>query len=183
MYRIDNLIEKWAADFKLISHNPEGGKDGKRFFRIDSIEALKPLILSLTSLKSPVVAYCTQVEASSNERGAGTYFGVNIFIMVPQEKTSSPYREDLQAAEAKYLAVDIAEKLKTWLAEKKKDEKNYPELRGLDLRTSAMGSFPIKLGNWWPLQIKMDYLNADYLCVLPEDYHSLSDEAGEGDQK
>ena len=112
MYRVDNLIEKWATDFKIISHNPEGGSDGKRFFRIDSLSELKPLILSLTKIKTPVVAFCTQIEGSSNESGAGTFYLVNIFILVPQEKTTVAYREDLNAANAKYLAVEIAEKLK-----------------------------------------------------------------------
>ena len=95
MYRLDNLIEQWAADFKLVSHNPEGGAAGKRFFRIDSISDLKPVILSLTKIKTPVVAFSTQIEGSSNESGAGTYYLANIFILVQQEQTTSPYREDL----------------------------------------------------------------------------------------
>lgn len=180
MYRLDNLIEQWATEFKLVSHNPEGGADGKRFFRIDSISDLKPVILSLTKIKTPVVAYSTQIEGSSNEGGNGTYYLANIFILVSQEKTTAPYREDLNAANAKYLAVEIAEKLKAWLMEKKKNEKQYPELRGLNLKSVATASFPVKLGNWWPLHIQMDYLNTDYVCVNPEDYHQ--NEAGEGEQ-
>lgn len=178
MYRLDNLIEQWATDFKLVAHNPEGGAAGKRFFRIDSISDLKPVILSLTKIKTPVVAFSTQIEGSSNESGAGTYYLANIFILVQQEQTTSPYREDLNAANAKYLAVEIAEKLKAWLMEKKKNEKLYPELKGLNLKSVGMGSFPKHFNNWWPLHIQMDYLNADYVCVNPEDYNSS--EAGEG---
>ena len=180
MYRLDNLIEKWATEFKLISHNPEGGADGKRFFRIDGITDLKPLLLGLTKVKTPVAVFNTQIEGSSNEKGSGTYYLVNIFILVPQEKTTAPYREDLNAANAKYMAAEIAEKLKAWLAEKKKDEKRYPELKGLNLKSAATYSFPLQFNNWWPLHIQMDYLNMEYTCVNPEDYHQ--EEAGEGSQ-
>lgn len=174
MYRIDNVIEEWAEDFKPISHDPEGGADGKRFFRIDSLEALSPLVKSLIKISTPVVAYCTQIEAYSNEKGSGTYYATNIFILVPQVKASAPYLEDYQASLAKYEAVEIAQKLRVWLKERKKQKDLYPELTGLDLNSVAMASFPVKLGNWWPLHIRMDYLNADYTCIFPEDYHSTS---------
>lgn len=172
MYRLDNVIEKWAADFKLISHDPDGGAEGKRFFRIDSISKLKPLILSLTRVSTPVVAYCTEIQGNGNEKGPGTYYGVDIFILTPQEKVREPYREDIAAAEAKYLAVEISEKLRAWLMEKKREGNEYPELKGLDLKGFAVASFPQKLGDWWPLHIVLDYLNTDYQCVLPDDYHS-----------
>lgn len=168
MQRFDNLLEKWATDFKAISHNPEGGAAGKRFFRIDGPEHLSVVLNSIVGVKTPIVGYITQIAGTAIDNKDGLMEYIHRVFIFSYARVQNNYRDDLVATESKVEAVEIAEKLIAYLRQLKKQD---PEYRGLSLDDTALMAYPVKFGNWYPVEVTF-YQTQNYnMCVNPEDYY------------
>nr|DAZ81153.1 MAG TPA: hypothetical protein [Caudoviricetes sp.] len=170
MQRFDNLLEKWATNFKPISHNPEGGAAGKRFFRIDGPEQLESILTSIVNIKTPIMGYITQIAGVGIEGKDGLMeYAHRVFIFV-YHRIQNNYREDIDIMESKVCGVEIAEKLIAYLRKLKKEN---PEYRGLRLEDSALLTYPVRFGNWYPIEVTF-YQTQNYnKCVNPEDYKEV----------
>lgn len=171
-FRMDNYLEKWAMDYKPISHDLEAGGKGKRFYRIDAITSLAPFTANLINAKSPSMAYVTQFDSTLG--GAGNKFLMmehRVFFFVKQQGVSlqNGVTEELAAADAKAEGAELAQDLLAYLLHDKKQNRN-PDLLGIDLDGAAIFTTPQQFNGWWPTELVFGQMVSRLLCVNKEKY-------------
>lgn len=175
LFRMDNYLEKWSMIYKPISHNPEKGSEGKRFYRIDDIEHLAPLIANLPSAKSPSLAYVTRFEGdlagTGNKLMSVDYY---IFILVKQQGTNiqNGVVEEVAAMDAKMEGVEIAQDLLAYMQNDYR-KNNNKDIGGIDMDKVAIFNTPRQLNGWWPTAFCFSKLMSRNLCVNKEKYESV----------
>lgn len=110
MFRLDNILERWAMAYKPLSHQPEAseGKDSRRtFYRIDTINANNEFVQNYNLAPSPCMAYSTLVDGSIvRGKNKMVSYRHSIYFMVKQVPPASGERtmanDALEATEAKY---------------------------------------------------------------------------------
>lgn len=166
MFRMDNLLEKWAQNFKPISHDPTPGSREKRFYRMDSVMRMNEFMKDMTMAKSPSMGYATQVDADL-EGMSQKFFNYThrIFFFVKQAPptTSTNILDENLAADAKAEGVELAEHLLAWLTEEKKNLSG--DLRGIEFKGASVMSLPSKYGEWWLTELVIEQLHPRNLCV------------------
>lgn len=173
MFRMDNYLEKWACKYKLLSHQPETGSRGHRFYRIDAITSLKPFCENLTQAKSPSMAYITQVDATL--AGPGEKFMMvshRVFFLVKRQEPNrtNGITQELADADAKDEGAEMGEDLLAYLYDDKKNKKNE-DLEGLDFKGAVVYTTPQQFNGWWPTEVVFSQLVPRNLCVNQEKYY------------
>ena len=107
MFRMDEYLERWASKYKLLSHQPEAGSKGKRFYRIDAITSVPSFLANLANAGQVSLAYVTQFDAVL--AGQGEKFLMRehrVFVLVKQQgvDVQNGVTEELAAADAKAVA-------------------------------------------------------------------------------
>ena len=171
MFRMDEYLEKWAAKYKPISHQPEAGSKGKRFYRIDSITSLEPFLTNLVNVKTSSMGYITQVDgvlAGNSEKFLMKNHRVFFFVKQQGTDLQNGITEELAATDAKYEGAEMAEDLLAYLCQEKKTNK---DLAGFDFKGAAIFTTPQKFNGWWPTEVVFSQLSPRNLCVNKEKYH------------
>ncbi|MBR1377963.1 MAG: hypothetical protein IJ557_02410 [Bacteroidaceae bacterium] len=157
--RIDNLIEQWATQYRPIAHIPQKGSKQRRFFRFDSLDKAIDMTSQFAAMKGPVAGIVTQFDGMS--RGNLIELEVVVFIFTKQSTPRSDAQgAELAAVDAKMEGADICNDLWIWLSEKKREVGNNTKhenywLRGLDLDSIAIMSYPVMLNDWWPTSLEI----------------------------
>ena len=173
MYRMDEYLEKWACKYKLLSHQPETGSKGQRFYRIDAITSVAPFLANLTQAKSPSMAYVTQVDAVL--AGQGEKFLMRehrVFFFVKQQGVSvqNGVTEEQAATDAKYEGAEMAQDLLAYLYNDWRKNRNK-DLEGIDFKGAAIFTTPQQFNGWWPTEVTFSQLVPRNLCVNQEKYY------------
>lgn len=173
MFRMDEYLERWASKYKLLSHHPEAGSKGKRFYRIDAITSVPSFLANLANAGQVSLAYVTQFDAVL--AGQGEKFLMRehrVFVLVKQQgvDVQNGVTEELAAADAKAVGAEVAQDLLAYIYNDQKRNGNK-DLEGIDFKGAAIFSTPQMFNGWWPTEVTFSQLMKRNLCVNPEKYH------------
>lgn len=118
MFRLDNILERWAELYTPLSHNsvPAGSASGARksFFRIGMIDAQSYFVRNYNMMNGCCMAYATHVDAELAQQNpkAVTYRHVIYFLVKQQNAQGKTDVTDEDAAtEARFLTDDMVQDL------------------------------------------------------------------------
>ena len=118
MFRLDNILERWAELYTPLSHNsvPAGSASGakKSFFRIGMIDAQSYFVRNYNMMNGCCMAYATHVEAELAQQNpkAVSYRHVIYFLAKQQNAQGKTDVTDEDAAtEARFLTDDMVQDL------------------------------------------------------------------------
>ena len=173
MFRMDEFLERWASKYKLLSHQPEAGSKGKRFYRIDAITSVPSFLANLANAGQVSLAYVTQFDAVL--AGQGEKFLMRehrVFVLVKQQgvDVQNGVTEELAAADAKAVGAEVAQDLLAYIYNDQKRNGNK-DLEGIDFKGAAIFSTPQMFNGWGPTEVTFSQLMKRNLCVNPEKYH------------
>lgn len=123
MFRLDNLLERWAELYTPLSHNSAsaGSASGARksFFRIGMIDAQSYFVRNYNMMNGCCMAYATHVDAELAQQNpkAVSYRHVIYFLVKQQNAQGKTDVTDEDAAtEARFLTDDMVQDLIALLA-------------------------------------------------------------------
>jgi len=199
MFRLDNLLERWAELYTPLSHT----KDGKKsFFRIGMIDANSYFVRNFNTCPSSCMAYATHVDAEINKQNPKqlSYRHVVYFLQKQPAGTLSKTQitDEEGATEARFHTDDMVQDLIALLAALKgmvggkslpadvrsglpdemlqfiRDTAADPQyregLRGLQIDEAHWGTLPTMLNGWQICGLTIEQVTPRLLCVNPERY-------------
>jgi hypothetical protein len=150
MFRLDNLLERWAELYRPLSHNgvattvaaasPAGSPAGsnKSFFRIGMIDAQSYFMRNFSSMGGACMAYATHVDAEINKQNpkALSYRHVIYFLIKQPAGTlaTNQVTDEIGPTEARFKTDDMVQDLLAVLFAMKS------VANGKSLPSSAFGS-------------------------------------------
>ena len=195
MFRLDNILEKWATIYAPMRHNP-GAKtapEDKSFFRIDRLELENEFTRTFTYLKRPCLCYCVNFDSQLDERKPR--FALHhdqLYICAKQQGGPNYAADDRGAAETKYDLGQMTEDLIAFLFEmqdacsgksfredvpqevrdifNRLSEEDRQGIRGLRLEETQWWSTPRYKNGWWIMGIELTGLSPRHLCIVPSRY-------------
>jgi hypothetical protein len=134
MFRLDNILERWAELYTPLSHNSstDDGKGIKKsFFRIGMIDAQSYFVRNYNMMNGCCMAYATHVDAELAQQNpkAVTYRHVIYFLAKQQNAQGKTDVTDEDAAtEARFLTDDMVQDLLAvlWAMKGMVDGKSLP---------------------------------------------------------
>jgi len=199
MFRLDNILERWAELYTPLSHT----KDGKKsFFRIGMIDANSYFVRNFNTCPSSCMAYATHVDAEINKQNPKqlSYRHVVYFLQKQPAGTLSKTQitDEEGATEARFHTDDMVQDLIALLAALKgmvggkslpadvrsglpdemlqfiRDTAADPQyregLRGLQIDEAHWGTLPTMLNGWQICGLTIEQVTPRLLCVNPERY-------------
>ena len=199
MFRLDNILERWAELYTPLSHT----KDGKKsFFRIGMIDANSYFVRNFNTCPSSCMAYATHVDAEINKQNPKqlSYRHVVYFLQKQPAGTLSKTQitDEEGATEARFSTDDMVQDLIALLAALKgmvggkslpadvrsglpdemlqfiRDTAADPQyregLRGLQIDEAHWGTLPTMLNGWQICGLTIEQVTPRLLCVNPERY-------------
>jgi hypothetical protein len=118
MFRLDNILERWAELYTPLSHNsvssgsPAGAR--KSFFRIGMIDAQSYFVRNYNMMNGCCMAYATHVDAELAQQNpkAVTYRHVIYFLAKQQNaQGKTDVTDEDSATEARFLTDDMVQDL------------------------------------------------------------------------
>lgn len=198
MFRLDNLLERWAELYTPLSHTKDGQKS---FFRIGMIDANSYFVRNFNTCPPSCMAYATHVDAEINKQNTKqlTYRHVIYFLQKQPAGTLSKTQitNEEGATEARFATDDMVQDLIALLATMKglangkslpasvlgdsvaeiKDfilqalDPQYREgLRGLQIDEAHWGTLPTMLNGWQVCGLTIEQTVPRLLCVNQERY-------------
>ena len=199
MFRLDNILERWAELYTPLSHT----KDGKKsFFRIGMIDANSYFVRNFNTCPPSCMAYATHVDAEINKQNPKqlSYRHVVYFLQKQPAGTLSKTQitDEEGATEARFHTDDMVQDLIALLAALKgmvggkslpadvlaglpsdmlaflRDTAADPQyregLRGLQIDEAHWGTLPTMLNGWQICGLTIEQTAPRLLCVNPERY-------------
>lgn len=117
MFRLDNILERWAEPYTPLSHNSpsDDGKGTKKtFFRISMIDAQSYFVRNYNMMSGCAMAYATHVDAELAQQNpkAVSYRHVIYFLAKQQNAQGKTDVTDEDAAtEARFLTDNMVQDL------------------------------------------------------------------------
>lgn len=197
MFRLDNILERWAVVYAPMRHNPgaKAAPEDRTFFRIDRMELENEFSRTCTYLKRPCLCFC--VNFDSRLDGPGSRFALHhyqLYICKKQGGGSNYASDDRGAADAKCDLNDLTEDLmaflfalqdavggKSFRADVPQDVRDIYDhlsdedrmgIRGLRLEETQWWSVPRYKNGWWIMGIELFGLSPRQLCIVPSRYVS-----------
>ena len=199
MFRLDNILERWAELYTPLSHT----KDGKKsFFRIGMIDANSYFVRNFNTCPPSCMAYATHVDAEINKQNPKqlSYRHVVYFLQKQPAGTLSKTQitDEEGATEARFHTDDMVQDLIALLAALKgmvggkslpatvlnglpaemlqfiRDTAADPQyregLRGLQIDEAHWGTLPTMLNGWQICGLTIEQTVPRLLCVNQERY-------------
>jgi len=197
MFRLDNLLERWAEIYAPLKHN----KDGKKsFFRIGMIDANSYFVRNFTTCPPSCMAYATHVDAEINKQNPKqlSYRHVIYFLKKQPAGTLSKTQitDEEGATEARFATDDMVQDLiavlsamkgvvngkslssdlpvdseiRQFLIDTAADPDYREGLRGLHIDEAHWGTLPAMLNGWQVCGLTIEQTAPRLLCVNQERY-------------
>ena len=199
MFRLDNILERWAELYTPLSHTKDGQKS---FFRIGMIDANSYFVRNFNTCPPSCMAYATHVDAEINKQNPKqfSYRHVVYFLQKQPAGTLSKTQitDEEGATEARFHTDDMVQDLIALLAALKgmvggkslpadvlaglpsdmlsflRDTAADPQyregLRGLHIDEAHWGTLPTMLNGWQICGLTIEQVAPRLLCVNPERY-------------
>lgn len=193
MFRLDNILEQWAKDYKLVAHDPDVKHNHRAFFRCEVDYRSDEWIKNLPLVSSPSVGYCTQVDGMV--QGSTISYQHRILFMVKQNlggMTTTQAQRDNDATECKVLGNDMALDCLAFLSLLKKAAMNnfhgltheqagfvlpyhqkfdIAPCAGLQIESANWATIPKMYNAWWVCELNIVQLVQRPLCVENAKYN------------
>jgi hypothetical protein len=199
MFRLDNLLERWAELYTPLSHTKDGRKS---FFRIGMIDANSYFVRNFNTCPPSCMAYATHVDAEINKQNPKqlSYRHVVYFLQKQPAGTLSKTQitDEEGATEARFSTDDMAQDLiallsamkgmvggkslpssvlgssaaeiKTFIEDTAADPQYREGLRGLHIDEAHWGTLPTMLNGWQICGLTLEQTAPRLLCVNQERY-------------
>lgn len=197
MFRLDNLLERWAELYTPLSHTKDGRKS---FFRIGMIDANSYFVRNFSAMQGACMAYATHVDAEINKQNTKqlSYRHVIYFLIKQPAGTlaTNQVTDEIGPTEARFQTDDMVQDLLAVLFTMKSvaNGKNLPSdlpvdsdvrqflseftsdpvyregLRGLQLEEAHWGTLPTVLNGWQICGLTIEQVAPRLLCVNQERY-------------
>ena len=199
MFRLDNILERWAP---LYSPDDKNKKEHPAFFRIGMIDANSYFVRNFNTCPPSCMAYATHVDAEINKQNPKqlTYRHVIYFLQKQPAGTLSKTQitDELGATEARFstdaMVQDLIAVLKAMqgcangksvpanlmkpeykeireFIEQTAADPEYREgLRGLHIDEAHWGTLPTMLNGWQICGLTLEQTAPRLLCVNQERY-------------
>jgi hypothetical protein len=199
MFRLDNLLERWAELYTPLSHTKDGRKS---FFRIGMIDANSYFVRNFNTCPPSCMAYATHVDAEINKQNPKqlSYRHVIYFLQKQPAGTLSKTQitDEEGATEARFATDDMVQDLIAVLSAMKgmvggkslpadvtaalpadmlaflRDTAADPQyregLRGLHIDEAHWGTLPTMLNGWQICGLTIEQTAPRLLCVNQERY-------------
>lgn len=183
-FRLDNIIEEWAALYKPIAHDKAKGSKDKRFFRIKTISADNEFGRNANMVKSPCVLFSVLVDAQTKGRENSVDYRYEIYFAskAVARSLAKNAKQDGDAGTDQQLAMDdMVQDLLAYLWRLRRDGINpvtnapvdaitWQGLKGLQLDKAEWASLPVKFNEWHIMGLSITGLSPRLLCVRPSLY-------------
>ena len=115
MFRLDNLLERWAEYYQPLSHQPGRQSSDHAFFRTSMIDANSEFIRNFAKMPPVLLAYASHVDAeipAQNSKNV-SYRHVMYFLVKQAAGTLSKTQatDELSATEARFQADEYTQDL------------------------------------------------------------------------
>ena len=198
MFRLDNILERWAELYRPLRHN---AASRKTFFRISMIDAQSYFVRNYNMMSGCAMAYATHIDAELAQQNpkAISYRHVIYFLVKQQNAQGKTDVTDEDAAtEARFqtdgmvqdlLAVLWAIKgiaggkslpanvlggssaeIRAFLEETAADPQYREGFRGLKLDEAHWGTLPAMLNGWQLCGLTIEQTAPRLLCINQERY-------------
>jgi hypothetical protein len=199
MFRLDNLLERWAELYTPLRHN---AASRKTFFRISMIDAQSYFIRNYATQPSPCMAYATHIDAELAQQNpkAISYRHVIYFLAKQPAGTLSKtaITDEEGATEARFKTDDMVQdllavlwamksavngkhpsimggdwggsELAAFIAATAADKQYAEGLRGLQLDGAHWGTLPTMFNGWQLCGLTIEQISPRLLCINPERY-------------
>lgn len=198
MFRLDNILERWAELYKPLSHNTA---THKTFFRIGMIDMQSYFVRNYNMMDGVAMAYATHIDADLVQQNpkAVMYRHVIYFLSKQQNAQGKTDVTDEDAAtEARFLTDDMVQDLLAvlWAMKGFLGGKSLPDsvlsglpsevvqfiqqtaadpqyregLRGLQLEQAHWGTLPTQITGWQLCGLTIEQVSPRLLCINQERY-------------
>lgn len=199
MFRLDNLLERWAEIYTPLSHTKDGRKS---FFRISMIDANSYFVRNFNTCPSSCMAYATHVDAEINKQNPKqlTYRHVIYFMQKQPVGTldKTQITDELGATESRFSTDDMTQDLlavltamrscvngkgvpqnllgdeykeiREFIQQTANDPDYHEGLRGLHIDEAHWGTLPTMFNGWQICGLTIEQTVSRLLCVNQERY-------------
>ena len=199
MFRLDNILERWAELYTPLSHTKDGQKS---FFRIGMIDANSYFVRNFNTCPPSCMAYATHVDAEINKQNPKqlSYRHVVYFLQKQPAGTLSKTQitDEEGATEARFHTDDMVQDLIALLSALKgmvggkslpadvlaglpsdmlaflhdtaADPQYREGLRGLHIDEAHWGTLPTMFNGWQICGLTIEQVVPRLLCVNQERY-------------
>ena len=199
MFRLDNLLERWAELYTPLSHTKDGRKS---FFRIGMIDANSYFVRNFSAMQGACMAYATHVDAEINKQNTKqlSYRHVIYFLIKQPAGTlaTNQVTDEIGPTEARFQTDDMVQDLlavlftmkgcaggktipatvlgssssevRAFIEDTASDPAYRDGLRGLQLEEAHWGTLPTVLNGWQICGLTLEQTMPRLLCVNQERY-------------
>lgn len=190
MFRLDNILEKWAEIYRPLQHDPAAKSTHRTFFRISMIDAQSYFVRNFNTQPSPCMAYATHVDADMERNQKSISYRHVIYFLVKQQNAAgkTDVTDEMAAADARYDTDEMVQDLLAFLSQMQtaagnsqnelkigqhtfaitKDERQG--WRGLQIDGAHWGTLPTHFNGWQICGLTIEQLQPRLLCVTPTKY-------------
>lgn len=195
MFRLDDILEKWAVIYRPLSHDPSAKSKHRTYFRISMINEQSYFVRNYNTQPSPSMAYATHVDADMAVNPKFITYQHFVYMLVkqqndPQKNTAT---DEIAATEARYECDELVQDLIAFLDHLKAAANNgctemsiaghtFPitkdirqGLRGLQLEKAHWGTLPTHYNGWQICGLTLDQLCPRDLCIVSSHYNVKED--------
>ena len=199
MFRLDNILERWASLYRPLHHDAALHPS---FFRIGMIDGNSYFVRNFSKMDGCCMAYATHIDAELAQQNPKqiSYRHV-IYFMVKQEAgnlSKTQITDDSAATEARFrtdamvqdllavlfmlkslcggksipadTAAAMPHEMQQFLRNISADAQYHEGLRGLQLDQAHWGTLPTALNGWQLCGLTIDQLTPRQLCINSERY-------------
>ena len=199
MFRLDNILERWAP---LYSPDDKNKKEHPDFFRISMIDANSYFVRNFNKVSPTCIAYATHVDAEMNKQNPKqlTYRHVIYFLQKQPAGTieKTQITDELGATEARFTTDDMAQdfialidtmqsvangksvpkdllkpdaaEIKAFIEDTARDPEYTQGLRGLHIDEAHWGTLPPMFNGWQICGLTIEQTVPRRLCINPNRY-------------
>ena len=195
MFRLDNILEKWAEVYEPLKHDPAAKAKHKTFFRIGMIDAQSYFVRNHATQPSPCMAFATHVNAETEKNSKFITYRHVIYFLVKQDNApqKTDVTDELAATDARYDTDDLMQDLIAFLEKMQQAANNgsngltikgqsgeehfFPITkderqgwRGMRLDALAWGTMPPMIIGWQLCGLTIEQLQPRNLCIHENKY-------------
>ena len=195
MFRLDNVLERWAQIYEPMQHDPSAAAkpEDKAFFRIDRMELENAFTRTFSLLRKPCLCACVNFDAQLDEkRPRLALYHWQLYVCAKQGGGPNYMTDDEGAADTKCDINDMVLDLLGFLfaiqdaidgIAFKRDtpqsvidlfnsltDEERSGLKGLKMDATEWWSVPRYKNGWWLMGIELYGLSSTQLCIRSSRY-------------
>ncbi len=195
MFRLDNVLEKWAEVYEPLKHDPAAKAKHKTFFRTGMIDQQSYFIRNYNTMPSPFMAFVTHLKAETEQNPKFATYRDVVFFFVRQDNDpqKTDVTDELAATEARYDTDEMVHDLLAFLEMMQAaansgrngitikglsgDDHFFPITdderqgwRGMKLNEASWETLPPLITGWQWCALTFDRLQPRMICIRGNKY-------------